>query len=260
MTEIEQQILKQANKKNQKGILGFFRKKYKTLTTEACCEIEELELKRVMIDSFSILQQLPNLRSIYFYGCQFSDSCYEEAILFEQIEEVDFEAVPLKDLWILEHFPNLQKIAFWDYGSKQKISMSGIESVSELRRFYSVNTLFTEMEQLAVCENLRWLEMDNYLPDVIKKQEGDYSFVNHFQDLIHIGLMTGNVEDVSFLCKNKKLHEIILCQNTELKNLELLSELKELNKIDLDDCKIPYNMKKKLLKLFSYVENVSIEN
>lgn len=258
--KIEEQILQQANQKHKKGLFGRLFQKYKTLTEEACQDVEQLELKKIEITSFSILKQLPNLKSIFFYNCSFTEECLEEEIELKQVEEVDFEEVPIKDLTILWHFPNVEKIAFWEFGPDRIIHMSGIEYSPKIKRFYSVNTLFKEIERLAVCKGMRWLEFDNFLPKVFKKQEIDYSFINAFSDLIHIGLMTGNVEDVSFLCKNKNLMEIVLSQNTELKQIETLAVLKDLQKLDLDDCKIPKDKKKEYIKLFSKVEIFSIEN
>lgn len=258
--KIEEQILQQANKKYKKGLFGRLFRKYKTLTEEACQDVEQLELRKVEITSFSILKQLPNLKSVFFYNCSFTEKCLEENLELEQVEEVDFEDISMKDLSILWHFPNVEKIAFWEFGPDRVINMEGIEYVPKIKRFYSVNTLFKEIERLTVCKGMRWLEFDNFLPEVSKKQEADYSFINTFSELIHIGLMTGNVEDVSFLCKNKKLVEIVLSQNTELKQIETLTVLKDLQKLDLDDCKISKDKKKEYIKLFSKVEIFSIEN
>ena len=107
--------------------------------------LEQLELKKVEITSFSILKQLPNLKSIFFYNCSFTEECLEEEIELKQVEEVDFEEVPIKDLTILWHFPNVEKIAFWEFGPDRIIHMSGIEYSPKIKRFYSVNTLFKEI-------------------------------------------------------------------------------------------------------------------
>ena len=258
--KIEEQILQQANKKHKKGLFGRLFRKYKTLTEEACQDVEQLELRKIDITSFSILKQQPNLKSVFFYDCSFTEECLEEEIELEQVEELDFEEIPMKDLTVLWHFPNVEKIAFWEFGPDRVLDMKGIEYAPKIKRFYSVNTLFKEIERLAVCKGMRWLEFDNFLPEVSKKQEAVYSFINAFSDLIHIGLMTGNVEEVSFLCENKNLMEIVLSQNTELKQIEALTKLKDLQKLDLDDCRIPKEEKKKYIKLFSKVEIFSIEN
>lgn len=260
MTEFEKQVLRQINKKQKKSIFQLFTNKYKALTADLCVQVQELQLHNIVIDSFEILRPFSNLKSIYFYGCEFTKECMEEEILLEQIEEVDFENVPMDDLNILQYFPNVSKLAFWDYGAKQKISMNGIENATRLRRFYSVNTVFTQLEQIAVCDKLMWLELDNYLPAVDKVMIADYSFVNALTELRHLGLMTGTIEDVSFLKHNKNLNELNLSQNTKLRGIEKLTELKKLQKLDLDDCKIPYSEKKKYIKMFSHIENFSIEN
>lgn len=258
--KIEEQILQQVNQKYKKGLFGRLFQKYKTLTEEACQDVEQLELRKIEITSFSLLKKLPNLRSIFFYNCNFTEECLKEKLVLEQVKEVDFEDICMKDLTLLWHFPNLEKIAFWEFGPDRVINMKGIEYAPKIKRFYSVNTLFDEIERITICKGMRWLEFDNFLPEVSKKQKGDYRFINAFSDLIHVGLMTGNVEDVSFLCENKKLVEIVLSQNTGIKQIETLTALKDLQKLDLDDCKIPKDKKKEYIKLFSKVEIFLIEN
>lgn len=260
MTELEKQMLQSANKKYHKGVLGRLFPKYKQLTNTALLDIEELEIKKIQLDSLMELKSLENLKSLFFYNCTFGKKIAEETVVLEQVEELDFEGVWLEDLSVLKYFPNVTKLTFWEYGEKQTIHMKGIEYAPGIKRFYAVNTLFDELERMAVCKNMRWLELDNFLPEVNGKMKADYTFLNAFPQLLHIGLMTGDVEDVSFLEQNQKLNEILLSQNTGVKNVERLASLKELKKLDLDDCKISKEEKKQYIKIFSYVEKLSIEN
>lgn len=153
------------------------------------------------------------------------DASKLDKICISDVQSINFE--------FLRYFPNIESIVISRV--KEPIDIGPFIYIQKLNTLAVYDSVIKDFSPLCECINLS--DIDYMADNKMNECTDDYSFLSFLPELFQADFSYKNVEDLSVFKNNKKLKELCVSGNN-IKNINALSELSELDYIEAENCSL----------------------